>query len=60
MKSSCKNNKFKLSAPSWSDEFEFPDGSYSISDIQAYLEYIPKRHGENIDKLSIKIYVNEI
>ena len=24
-----KNNKFKISAPTWNDEFELPDGSYS-------------------------------
>ena len=36
IKSSCKNNKFKISAPTWSDKFELPDGSYSISDIQDY------------------------
>ena len=34
------NNKFKISAPTWNDEFELPDGSYSISDIQDYFEYI--------------------
>ena len=28
-----KNNKFKISTPTWSEEFELPDGSYSISDI---------------------------
>ena len=33
IKSSYKNNKFKISPPTWSDEFELPDGSYSISDI---------------------------
>ena len=60
IKSSYKNNKSKLSAPSWSDEFELPDGSYTISDIQDYFEYIPKRHSENIDNPSIKIYVNKI
>ena len=32
-KRSYNNNKFKISAPTWSDEFELPDGSYSISDI---------------------------
>ena len=37
MKSSYSNNKFKISAPTWSDEFELPDGSYSISDIQIIL-----------------------
>ena len=37
------DNKFKISAPTWSDEFELPDGSYSISDIQDYFEYILKK-----------------
>ena len=36
IKSSYNNNKFKISAPTWSEEFELPDGSYSISDIQDY------------------------
>ena len=40
IKSSYKNHKFKISASTWSDEFELPDGSYSISDIQEYFEYI--------------------
>ena len=34
IKSSYNNNKFKISTPTWSDEFELPDGSYSLSDIQ--------------------------
>ena len=38
IKSSYHNKKFKISAPTWSDEFELPDGSYSISDIQDYFE----------------------
>ena len=41
-------------------KFELPDGSYSISDIQDYFEYILKKHEENIDNPFIKIYVNEI
>ena len=57
---SYKNNKFKISAPTWNDEFELPDGSYLISDIQDYFEYILKKHNENIDNPSIKIYVNKI
>ena len=39
-KSSCNNNKFKISAITWDEEFELPDGSYSVSDIQDYFEYI--------------------
>ena len=42
IKSSYNNNKFKISAPTWNDEFELPDGSYSVSDIQEYFEYILK------------------
>ena len=30
IKSLYKNNEFKISAPTWSDKFELPDGSYSI------------------------------
>ena len=36
IKKSYNNNKFKISAPTWSDEFELSDESYSISDIQDY------------------------
>ena len=49
-----------MSAPTWSDEFELPDGSYSLSDIQDYFEYIIKKHNENVDNPSIKIYINKI
>ena len=60
IKSSYKNNKFKISAQTWNYEFKLPDGSYSISDIQDYFEYILKKHGEDIDKPSVQIYVNKI
>ena len=50
IKSSYNKNKFKISAPTWNDKFELPDGSYSVSDIQDYFEYILKMHGENTDK----------
>ena len=68
IKSSYNNNKFKISAPTWNEECILPDGSYSISDIQDYFEYILKKHGEKIDndkdnnknKPSVKIYINKI
>ena len=60
IKSSYNNNKFKISAPTWYEEFELPDGSYSISDIQDYFEYILKKHSESVDNPSIRIYVNRI
>ena len=49
IKSSYNNNKFEISAPTWNDEFEVPDGSYFISDIQDYFEYILK----NMEKILI-------
>ena len=49
IKSSYNNSKFKIPAPTWSDEFELPDGSYLISDIQDYLKYILKKYRENVD-----------
>ena len=33
IKKSYKNNKFKISAPTWNEELDLPDGSYSVSDI---------------------------
>ena len=60
IKNSYNNNKFKISSPTWSDEFELPNGSYSISDIQDYFEYILKKHSENVDNSSFRIYVNKI
>ena len=60
IKSPYNNNKFKISAPTWNEEFELPDGSYSISDIQNYFEYTLKKHSESVDNLPIKIYVNRI
>ena len=60
IKSSCNNNKFKISAPTWSEEFKLPDGSYSVSDIQDYFEYMLKKHSESVDDPSIRIYVNKI
>ena len=58
--SSYNNNKFKISAPTWSEEFKLLDGSYSVSDIQDYFEYILKKHSESVDNPSIRIYVNKI
>ena len=53
IKSSCNDNKFKISAPTWSEEFSIPG-------IQDYFEYILKKHSESVDNPSIRIYVNKI
>ena len=60
IKSSYNNNKFKISPPTWNDEFKSLDGSYSVSNIQDYFEYIFKKHEEDIDQPSVQIYVNKI
>ena len=60
IKSSYNNKKFKISAPTWNDKFELLDGLYSVSNIQDYFKYILKKHGENVDKRSLQIYVNKI
>ena len=46
MKSSYKNNEFKVSAPNWNNRFELPDESYSVSVIQNYLEQFIKNIGQ--------------
>ena len=51
MKSSYNKNNFKISAPTWNDQFKLPDGSYSISDIQDYFKHIKK----NIMKVLITL-----
>ena len=56
IKKSYKNNKFNISAPTWNDKFELPDGSYSVSDIPDYFEYILKE----TDNPSIRTYINII
>ena len=33
IKSAYINNKVKISVPTWNDELDLPNGSYSISDI---------------------------
>ena len=42
IKSKHNNNKFKISAPTWNNTFDLPNGSYSVSDILGYFEYIIK------------------
>ena len=60
IKSAYDNNKFKISAPTSNDEFDLPDGSCSISDIQDYIEYIIKKLGSIADDPLVQIYINRI
>ena len=60
IKSEYNNNKFKIHAPTWNDEFDLPDGSYSVSDIQDYFEFIIKKHETIADNPPVQIYVNKL
>ena len=60
VKSICNNNKFKISAPTWNDIFDLPDGSYNISETQDYIEYIIKKHETIGENAPILIYANTI
>ena len=60
IKSKYNNNEFKFSAPTWSDTFDLPDGSYSISDIQDYFEFIIKKHVTLTKNLAVQICPNKI
>ena len=43
IKATHEKNKLKIFAPTWNDEFDLSDGSYSVSDIQGYFKYIIKK-----------------
>ena len=60
IKSAYNNNKFKISAPTWNDTFDLPDGSYSIADIQDYFEFIIKKHETLTENPPVQIYPNKI
>ena len=60
IKATYNNNKFKVSAPTWNDEFGLPNESYSISDTQNYFEYIIKKHETIANNPPVPIYVNKI
>ena len=59
MENSYKNNKIKISTLRRNEDFELPDGLYSVSDIQDYFEYNLKKQETVTDNLSIMIYVNK-
>ena len=60
IKSKYKNNKFKISAATWNDTFDLPNGSYSIANIQDYFEFIIKKHEIFTENPPIQIYPNKI
>ena len=52
IKSIYKNNKFKISAPTWSQKFDLPK--------QNYFEYIIKKHETITETVPILIYANNV
>ena len=60
VKSIYNNNKFKISAPTWNDTFDLPNGSYNIPAIQNYIKYIIKKHETIAETAPILIYANKI
>ena len=65
VKSTYNNNKFKISAPTWNETFDLPDGLYNISynisyNIFNYIEYIIKKHEIIGENAPILIYANTI
>ena len=58
IKSEYNSNKFMISAPTWNDTFDLPDGSYSITDIQDYFDFIIRKHETLTENRPIQIYPN--
>ena len=59
IKTEYNNNKFKISASTWSETFDLPDGSYTVDDIQDYFEFIIKKHEALTDNFPVQIYANK-
>ena len=55
-----KNNKLRIIALTWNDEFELADDSYSVADNQDYIEYIIKKHEALTAIPAIHVYINRI
>ena len=49
-----------MSAPTWNDTFDLPDGFHSIADIRDYFEFILKKHETLTENPPIQIYPNKI
>ena len=53
-------DKLKIIVPTCNDEFELPDGSYSVSDVQDYIECIIKKCETLTAIPLISVYINRI
>ena len=59
IKATYNKNILKNSAPTWNYTFDLPDGSYSIADIQDYVEFIIKKHETLTENPPTEIYLNK-
>ena len=48
-----------MSAPTWNEKIESPDGSYSVSDIQNNFEYIIEKQQTVRNNSPVRIYTNK-
>ena len=60
LKCSSKNNKYKISVPTWNDKLESLDVLYSVSNILDYFKYIIKNHKTLIHNPPIRIHAKKI
>ena len=60
VKSEYNNNKFRISATTWNDTFDFSYGSYSIVYIQDYFDFIIKKHETLTENSPIQIYPKKL
>ena len=60
IKKQYENNKLKIIAPTWNDEFDLSDGSYSVSEIQDYIKYIIRKLEILTITPPIHVYINRI
>ena len=58
IKTEQNNNKLKISAPTWNETFDLPDGSYSIADMLDYFEFIINKHETLTENPSVQIYLH--
>ena len=53
-------SKLKISAPTWNEISDLPDGSYNIPKIQNHIEYVIKKQETIGETAPILIYANTI
>ena len=60
IRSAYSNNKSKISVLIWNNKFDLSDGSYSISEVQDYFEYIIKKHETIADNPNVHQQKNRL